>query len=432
MFCLNSAWPVQAELFSADEFFLDNGLQVIVVPNHKAPIVKHMLWYKAGRVDEPAGKGGIAHLLEHLMFRGTHKVKDGEFNRLIENNGGDSNAMTSYDYTAYHQFLSISRLELAMYLEADRMQNLNFSDEAFERERDIVYQERQQRTENNALAKFWENFRRLIYAETPYAEPVIGRNQDIMNISKKDVYDFYKKYYTPSNAVLIISGDIDVSTAKKLAQKYYGNIPERQTAERAHNLKSTQRNIAELHIFASQIKTHKLFAEFILPADLSETDKYALMILARYLDGNTGLMYRKLVLQDKLAVSVASGFDNLTRGNNTFFMMAETSSAQSVAPLKKRILSLLKQAEKTMTAADLAKEKQKITVGLVYANDNPSSAANNIGLWMMAGYGIRDINKLEQNINAVTLNDVKNAAKHLLNGASMHWGILSPENLPYD
>lgn len=432
MFCLNRVDPVRAELFSADEFFLDNGLQVIVVPNHKAPIVKHMLWYKAGRVDEPVGKGGIAHLLEHLMFRGTHKIKDGEFNRLIENNGGDSNAMTSYDYTAYHQFLSVSRLELAMYLEADRMQNLSFSDEAFEKERDIVYQERRQRTENHASARFWESFRRLIYGETPYAEPVIGRNQDILNITKEDVLDFYQKYYTPSNAVLIISGDIDAATAKKLVHKYYGGISKRPAAKRAENLKLSQNASAELHVFAPQVKTHKIFAEFILPPDLSETEKYALMIFAQYLDGNTGLLYRKLVVQDKLAVSAGAGFDILTRGNNTFFVAAETSSEQSAEKLKKKISILLKQAAKTISAADLAKEKQKITVGFVYANDNPSSAATSIGQWIMSGYGINDINKLEQNINAVTLTDIRAAAVRLLRDASLHWGVLSPEKLPHD
>lgn len=186
--------PVSAELFGLSSFVLDNGMQVLVIPNHKAPIIKHMVWYKAGSVDEPRGKGGTAHLLEHLMFRGTRKVKDGVFNDLISRNGGESNAFTSLDYTAYHQELDISRLELAMFLEADRMQNLKITPEAFAKERDIVFQERKQVVDNNPLSYFGESMRKLLWQDHPYALSVGARRKILWRLRKRTLNVFMNSF----------------------------------------------------------------------------------------------------------------------------------------------------------------------------------------------------------------------------------------------
>ena len=208
----------------------------MVIPNHKAPIVKHMVWYKAGSADEPHGRGGTAHLLEHLMFRGTKKVKDGKFNDIVNRNGGESNAFTSLDYTAYHQFWDISRLELAMFLEADRMQNLRITPEAFAKERDIVYQERRQVVDNNPLSYFGESLRKLLWQNHPYGLSVGGTPEDIMAITQADVEDYYQRFYAPNNAILVLAGDIDVPTAKVLAEKYYGGVKARNIGEKFHFL----------------------------------------------------------------------------------------------------------------------------------------------------------------------------------------------------
>ena len=189
----------QAKLFDIEEFRLDNGLQVIVIPNHKAPIVKQMVWYKVGSVDEPAGKGGLAHLLEHLMFRGTEDVEDGAFNQIVSDNGGVMNAFTSRDVTAYHEFVDITRLELMMFLEADRMKNLNITPEAFEKERKIVFQERMQMVENNPTAAFGEMMRRTLWQEHPYARPVSGFPNEIMSLTLEDAQNFYKTHYMKDN-----------------------------------------------------------------------------------------------------------------------------------------------------------------------------------------------------------------------------------------
>ena len=215
---------VRADSFDIQDFYLKNGLQVVVLENHKAPIVKQMLFYKVGAADEKKGKGGIAHLLEHLMFRGTTKVKSTDFNKLSEKNGVESNAFTSQDVTAYHQLADISKLELLMLLEADRMQNLKLNEDDFVTERDIVFQERKQRVDNNPSAKFFEMVNNVLWQEHPYANPVTGYDDEIMGLSKDDALDFYNNFYVPNNALLVLAGDIDVITAKKLAEKYYGKL----------------------------------------------------------------------------------------------------------------------------------------------------------------------------------------------------------------
>ena len=208
-----------AKIFDMEEFRLDNGLQVIVIPNRKAPIVRQMIWYKVGSVDEALGKGGTAHLLEHLMFRGTKKVKNSDFNAIIARNGGESNAFTAQDFTAYYETTDVSRLELAMALEADRMENLDFGKKAFDKERDVVFQERMQVVENNPSSYFGESLRRVLWQQHPYSRPISGSPEEIKSVSRADVMDFYRRYYAPNNAILLLSGDIEPKTAKLLAEK---------------------------------------------------------------------------------------------------------------------------------------------------------------------------------------------------------------------
>ena len=202
-----------ARLFAMEEFYLDNGLRVIVINNAKAPIVKQMLWYKAGSIDEPLGKGGTAHLLEHLMFRGTEKISGSDFNKILEKNGADVNAFTAQDVTSYHAFIDVSRLELALLMEADRMNGLHLTPENFALERDIVYQERMQVVENNPSAPFKENLQRALWQNHPYARPITGEAEEILSLTQKDVEDFYRRFYSPENAVLVLSGDVTAAEA---------------------------------------------------------------------------------------------------------------------------------------------------------------------------------------------------------------------------
>ncbi len=423
--------PAKAALDNAQEFFLDNGLQVIVIPNHKAPIVKQVVLYKVGRVDEPVGKGGIAHFLEHLMFRGTHKFTDGKFNELIEKNGGISNAATSHDFTYYYQFLSVDRLELAMYLEADRMTGLNITDDVFTKEKNVVLQERNQRLSADTTKLFWEKYEKLLWDESLYGEPVSGTDEEIKNISKQDILDFYNKYYAPNNAVLILSGDIDIETAKDLAQKYYGKIKTHSKIEREDksitNTSEYYHNVYDLTSRRKDVKISRLVGCYHLSHfDGKNPLLYAMIVLENYLSGSiSSPVYQQMILQKHLAVSAATSFNYLRRGSSTFSMYAYFQRPENASKIKEAFVQNLKATLKKLTPQELEKVKKRILAGIIYQNDNPSDAAEIVVRWLGTGYSLQDIQNFEKNINAVTLEQVRDYVK-TLQDMYPFWGVLMP------
>ena len=207
------ATPALAKVFSPETFTLNNGMQVVVVSNHRAPVVTHMVWYKVGSADESSGYSGIAHFLEHLMFKGTKTRKPGEFSKLVARYGGQENAFTSFDYTAYHQTIAREHLEMVMEMEADRMTNLTLTDEIIEPERQVVREERRSRTDNNPAAILGEHVSEALYRNYPYRRPIIGYDHEIVAMTRQNIIDFYKRWYAPNNAILVVAGDI---TAKEL------------------------------------------------------------------------------------------------------------------------------------------------------------------------------------------------------------------------
>jgi zinc protease len=226
--CLCFSLGVEAKILDLNEFVLGNGLKVMVASNMKAPVVMHKLYYKVGAVNDPIFKGGIAHLLEHMMFRGTTAVKDKEFNRLTEIYGADNNAYTTFLHTGYYEFSDIAKLELMMALEADRMENLVIKEDLFVKERDVVLEERMQRFETEPTTKFFEQINKLFWEKHPFARPVSGEVEEIVSLEREDAVKFYDKYYNPSNAFLVMVGDINVDEAKFLAEKYYGKIKNKE------------------------------------------------------------------------------------------------------------------------------------------------------------------------------------------------------------
>lgn len=426
VFCISSA---NAKLFDASEFYLSNGLRVIVVPNHKVPIVKHMVWYMAGSVDEEAGKGGSAHLLEHLMFRGTKDVPEQNFNNILEQNGADSNAFTSLDYTAYHQKLDISKLELAMALEADRMQNLNISPEAFALERDIVFQERMQVIENNPASPFSEGYRRLMWGEHPYARPVSGTSEEIKKLGLEDVRRYYERFYSPDNAVLILSGDIDVQTARKLAEKYYGRIEKRPLGIKASfpQIKSDVK--AELKMTLPHINAGRITRSYITSSYRENpAQAYNLAVFSRYLgEGDTSELYKELVLNKKLALSISSGFDYTNRSHSVFSISA--LPAEGVAPeaLNQAIDEAVARAVNDISLDRIEKTKRKMLSGLVYLKDNPFEAADIVGTMAAVGMSLEEIENHADMIRRVKYKNVKAAAKKLFEESPVFSGVLLPQ-----
>lgn len=421
--------PAQAKLFNGEEFYLDNGMQVIVVPNHRVPIIKHMVWYKSGSADEPAGKGGVAHLLEHLMFRGTHKIPGNRFNEIMDKNGAESNAFTSLDMTAYHQTLDISRLELAMFLEADRMQNLDFSDNDFETERKIVFQERKQRVDNNPAAYFGEALRRNLWQEHPYSRPVTGTDEEILSLTKQDVIDFYKKHYVPNNAILVLSGDIDVYTAKKLAEKYYGNLP--RGAEPARKpMPEIEPSIRQkLEMSRPQINGVTVVKSYAAPSfNVKPEYRYALSVLASYMgDGDTSKLYKKLVLRDKKALGVSVSYDGAADSYGTFSISAIPQNGVSSDELIAAVDKAWAEALSELTEEEASRVKQKQLAGLVYLRDNPNDAAYITGSMAVVGIPLAEIEKQADNINAVSAADMSKAAAELENNSPQIIGVLKPE-----
>ncbi len=425
MFCVGSA---EAKLFGAQDFYLDNGMQVIVVSNHKAPIIRQMVWYKAGSVDEPLGKGGVAHLLEHLMFRGTKKVKDSEFNRIVTENGAESNAFTSLDYTAYYEVMDISKLELAMLLEADRMRNLNISQESFEKERDIVFQERKQVVENNPASYFSETFRRNLWQEHPYSRPVTGMPEEIQRLTLDDVYDFYRRYYAPNNAVLVLSGDVDVKTAKELAVKYFGGLKAEKNIEKTSFPVLDKVSDTHFEMKLPGINTVRMMKSCLAPSyNTDKTRIYALAVFSRYLgEGETSKLYKKLVVEKKSALSVSASYDFASRSYGSFTVSALPKEGIDVNEFQRELEQAVAEAVDEITLDEIENTKQKMLAGQVYLLDNPNDAAYITGSLASIGMSLEDIEKQADYIQSVNYKEVIEAAKSLFDRSACVTGILKP------
>lgn len=429
--CLLFAAPAQATMLEVHEFYLDNGLQVIVLPNHKAPIVKHMVWYKVGSADDPVGKGGIAHLLEHLMFRGTKKVPDSQFNEIIERNGGKSNAFTSRDHTAYHQLIDVSRLEVAMALEADRMSGLTVSDEAFAKERDIVYQERQQRVANNSQSRFSEQAFRILWQNSPYSRPISGTDQEIMNLSHQDALDFYRRYYRPENAVLVLAGDIDVDTAKILAAKYYGKIKNPQYAEqpKVDFSPAPELNHYRIESFMRDIRTPRIFQHYIVPSIKDDPKAgFALMLFSYYLgESETSYLDMNLVVP-QLAAEVSASYSGIMRGPGLFSVGMVPVPEMPIAEAEDLLNDTIRGAMCALTPETLEKIKKKMISGQVYIRDNLDEAAFLAGQLTATGLPLSLLENYEQNIMAVSIDDVFSVFKNMLDHSTSITAVIMPEN----
>ena len=430
LFFLSIAIAVDAKMFKADEFLLDNGLRVVVVENHKAPLIKQMLWYQVGAVDEFRGHGGSAHLLEHLLFRGTAKISGDEFNRIMEKNGAESNAFTSYEVTSYHQFADISRLEVLLALEADRMQNLKINVDDFEAERKIVFEERKQVVENNPASPFYERLQQMLWGTSPYGQPITGLPEEIMSLKFNDTLDFYRKYYVPNNAILVLSGDIDVATARPLVEKYYGKLKS-NPLKRELPASVTEQFHQQLQMSLPHIATPRVTRMFMLPPRAELRDKiYAYDILSEFLGGGeTAEMYRDLVLRKRIAVSVSTSYNYMTRSNTVFTLSLIPNTEKSFTPeyaITALNTSLIK-ARNALTEERLEQIKRKISANMVYLNDNPQTAAGWLGYMLSMGFDLNEVQNYENKLNAVQLKDVHQAFDELLQASDII-GILLPSS----
>jgi len=408
-----------AGVFNPETFTLQNGLQVVVLPNHRAPVVMQMVWYKAGSADEPAGKSGLAHLLEHLMFKGTPKHPNGEFSKILAQHGGQENAFTTFDYTGYHQTVASDRLEMVMELEADRMTNLVLSPEDVSTERAVVLEERNQRIDNKPGARLREQANQKLYPHNhPYARPIIGWRDELAALTREDALAFYKDHYAPDNAILVIAGDVEVADVKRLAEKYYGPIPARGVAARAVLVNDAPITGGETVLRDARVRQASWSQSIIQPSLSNGTPKRvaALEVLSEILGGGgTSRLYRSLVIKQALAVSAGTYYDQSARGDGRFAFYASPRPGVSLDQLAQAVrVETRRLMDEGLKPTELARIKKRMLADAIFSRDAMKTGAWTIGGALAAGHTIEDVEAWPERIQAVTEQDVHNALKAVL------------------
>ena len=360
------------------ETTLDNGLRVIVHEDHRSPVVVSQIWYKVGSQDEPEGLTGISHVLEHMMFKGTAKLKPNEFSRIIAENGGRENAFTSYDYTAYFQQLEKSRLPIAFELEADRMQNLVLTEAESIKEIKVVMEERRLRTEDQPEALVGEKFMNTAYEVHPYKHPVIGWMADLQSMTVKDLRDWYGRYYTPANAILVVTGDVQPKEVFALAQKHFGPVPTRPPVTTAAAAEPTQKSERRARA-ALPAEVPYLLLGYHTPAHVSagrnevaEWEPYALSILGGVLDGGQAARFERVLVRDmKIASSIDVDYSAVSRSPSLFLIDATPANGHTTAELEKAIRAQIERIRnEPVSAEELKRVKAQVVAGNVYSRDS--------------------------------------------------------------
>jgi len=424
-----SSLALSAEI---QEFKLDNGLKIVVQEDHRAPVVVSQVWYRAGALDEVNGKTGVAHVLEHMMFKGTKAVPAGKFSRLIAAAGGKENAFTAQDQTTYFQQLEKSNLPLSMKLEADRMANLNLTDEEFAKEIKVVMEERRWRTEDKPQSKVNEQFNSTIYHVHPYGRPVVGWMNDLENMTAADAREWYKTWYAPNNATLVVVGDVNAQDVLKLAKQYFGPLKSQALPSRKPQVEPEQKGERRV-VVKAQAKLPYVLMGFHVPS-LQDAEKdvepYALEILAGVLNGNASArLNQNLVRQSQIAVDVDAAYDMVQRGRQSIFVLDATpSEGKSVAELEAAILNEIEKIKTGgVTEEELQRVKAQVIAADVYQRDSMFYQAMQIGNLETAGFSWRILKGYPAKLQAVTAEQVQAVAKKYFNKDNLTVATLDPQ-----
>ncbi|WP_237277829.1 M16 family metallopeptidase [Sulfitobacter sp. M39] len=432
------ALPTTAALARDNEdvthFTLDNGMEVVVVEDHRAPAVQQMVWYRAGSADEPKGSSGVAHFLEHLLFKATDKMESGEFSATVAKNGGRDNAFTSYDYTAYFQRVAADRLELMMQMESDRMKNIRLTPENIATERDVIIEERNQRTENDPSALFREQLNAAQYLNHRYGTPIIGWMHEMRELDLQDALDFYKLYYSPNNAILVVSGDVEPDNVRQLAEQYYGEIPanpelpERlrtqeppQTAERRLTFRDDR--VAQEYVSRSYLAQERD------PGD--QKTAAALTMLAELLGGGTTSYFaEKLQFDTPVATYSAAFYSGQSLDDTTFNLVVVPQPGVSLQDAEDAMDAAVAGFMKDgVDAKQLERIKQQVRAEQIYARDNADSVANRYGSALAIELTVQDVQDWPDVLEAVTAEDIMQAAKDVFNREASVTGWLMREEV---
>ena len=416
------------------EYTLSNGLRVVVKEDHRSPTVAHMVWYKAGSMDEYNGTTGVAHVLEHMMFKETKTLKVGEFSERVAALGGRDNAFTSRDYTAYFQQLQAKDLNKVMALEADRMGNLILSESEFKKEIQVVMEERRYRTDDQATGKLYEAFMATAFQANPTRSPVIGWMSDLEAMTYKDARHWYDTWYAPQNAVLVVVGDVQPAQVKALADQTYGKVKPKKLEERKPQEEPKQQGIRRVQVKAPAENPY-LIMGFKVPKltnVLKDRDPYALEVLSAVLDGYSGArLNRELVQNQKVALNAGASYDMTGRGPSLFYLDGAPAAGQSVEDLEKALLAQVKKvADEGVSEAELARVKAQLIASQVYKRDSVYGQAVEIGQNVTIGFEVGDIDRMIEQVKTVTAQEVQYAAQRFFDQDQLTVGTLYP--LPID
>ena len=424
------ALAAEKGVFFPETFTLSNGMQVVVVTNPRVPVVTHMVWYKVGAADEPLGESGLAHFLEHLMFKGTEEMPPGAFSRTVAKNGGRDNAFTSWDYTAYFQNVARDRLELVMKMEADRMSNLRLTDQEVYPERDVIIEERRQRVENEPADRIGEQINATLYVHHPYGIPIIGWPKEIAALTREDAESFYKTWYAPNNAVLVVSGDITAEELKPLAEKYYGGIPARAVPERNRVQEPPMSTARRVILRDEEVRQPSIRRSWLAPS--YRTDKeghaYPLQVLSEIMSGGpTSRLYRSLVVDQRIATSAWLGYSPSAWDITSLAAGASPAPGVPMDKLEAALeAEIQKLVEKGVTEEEVATAKKRMLAEAAYARDSLTGPAQTLGAAITTGQTIDDVENWPVRIDAVTAEQVNAAARAVLGKTNHVTGLLLP------
>ena len=426
------AWATPASAPDTYEYQLSNGLKLIVREDHRAPTVAHMVWYRAGSMDEFNGGTGLAHVLEHMMFKGTVKVKAGEFSRLVAAVGGRENAFTSRDYTAYFQQVEKSKLDDVIQLEADRMANLSFDDAEFLKEIQVVMEERRLRTEDNPSSLLNEALMATAYMSSPHRHPVVGWMNDLENMKADDAREWYRRWYSPNNATVVVSGDVDSEQVLRSVEKYYGVLPAHELPVRKPQLEPPQKGVKQVQVMAPADSAQLAMAwkvPKLQPNNLDDDEPYALEILASVLDGyDNARLNRIMVKQERVVNDVGVGYDMTSRGPGLFIISASMAKGKTVAQAESSIRKALKEiCDKGILDSELKRIKVRILSEQIYKRDSIFGQAMEIGSTEMAGFSWREIDLILERVQAITPAQVQAVAKKYLVNEGLTIAVLNPQ-----
>jgi zinc protease len=417
---------------NVSHFTLGNGLEVVVIPDHRTPVVTHMIWYKVGSADEEAGKTGLAHFLEHLMFKGTEKNPQGRFSQVLATIGGQENAFTTADYTGYFQRIAREYLPTVMEAEADRMTGLVLNDANVLPERDVVLEEYNMRVANSPEARLGEQVTAALYLNHPYGRPVIGWRPEIEKLNREDALAFYRRFYTPNNAIVVIAGDVTAEEVRPLVEKTYGKVAKRaEMGPRRRPQEPPPVAVRQVTLADSRVAQPSMQRSYLVPSSTTakEGQSEALEVLAHVLgSGETSRLYRALVVDQHLATNAGAWYQGTSLDDTRFGVYASPLPGVSIATLESALDAVIADIGAHGIGEDeLDRAKTRLLADTVYAQDNQATMARWYGAALTTGATVDEVALWPKHIGVVTADEVREAARTWLQKTRSVTGYLVKE-----